>query len=781
MNLNWSPDSKLLLVGCEDATSRVFAAEWIKGFFAYSLGSHKSPVVGCFFASLISPDCYTVSRDGAVHFWTCSKSLNEFEIYERGAHLHATDDLEDERDAKTQNKNNEVKAVYPNLDVKYTRAAKHRVAVSDQSVDVVCCDYHCKTKLIVFGLSDGEFHLYELPDFIQIQSLSIDSSHPITSIRFNKTGDWIGIASEVLGQLLVWEWQSESYILKQQSHTSRHVVTTASFSPDEQSVVTGGNDGKVKLWQTKTSFCIVTFSEHSSAVSSVIYSQSGKIVLSASLDGTVRAFDLKRYRNFKTLTSPRPAQFTALACDVSVDIVASCAVDMFDIFVWSMKTGTILEILSGHTSAITSLQFTPITSNLVTVSLDGYVRSWNVSDSKGGAESLLIGHEVMALSVSPSGAEAAISTSKANLQIIDTVNFEVRDVIDCRHDLGIGRGVKDQTTAKSAAQSRTFTSLCYSPDGAYLLAAGHSKYVCLYFIRQSLLVQKFAISQNLSIDRMNEMLDRRKMTEFGNKDLIDSGVAQDGKGKEGAIPLPGVKNLDLGQRSFKAEIKVDQIQFSPSGRNWLAACTEGCVLYSLDNETLFDPYQLTSDISPQTTKERLAEKKYQIALIYSLKLKDLELTKQVLETIPADQVDSLVSLLPTLYVFQLVGFLANRILVTHLIEFYLMWCKAILLFHRDAIKELMPKNELTAFNKALIARYEELKTICEPVGSALDYFIAVMSLGSMKLTDKNRSSDVINNAENIDDVMDAFDDDDDDDLVDDNSEDSGNMSDKSSS
>ena len=35
-----------------------------------------------------------------------------------------------------------------------------------------------------------------------------------------------------LGQLLVWEWQSETYVLKQQGHAD--VVNTVAFSPDGQ-------------------------------------------------------------------------------------------------------------------------------------------------------------------------------------------------------------------------------------------------------------------------------------------------------------------------------------------------------------------------------------------------------------------------------------------------------------------------------------------------------------------------------------------------------------------
>lgn len=46
-----------------------------------------------------------------------------------------------------------------------------------------------------------------------------------------------------MGQLLVWEWQSESYVLKQQGHFNSMVALA--YSPDGQYIVTGGDDGKV--------------------------------------------------------------------------------------------------------------------------------------------------------------------------------------------------------------------------------------------------------------------------------------------------------------------------------------------------------------------------------------------------------------------------------------------------------------------------------------------------------------------------------------------------------
>ena len=43
-------------------------------------------------------------------------------------------------------------------------------------------------------------------------------------------------------------------------------------------------------------FCFVTFSEHTCSVTGVIFTPNSQVVLSCSLDGTVRAFDLKRYK-----------------------------------------------------------------------------------------------------------------------------------------------------------------------------------------------------------------------------------------------------------------------------------------------------------------------------------------------------------------------------------------------------------------------------------------------------------------------------------------------------
>ncbi len=112
-----------------------------------------------------------------------------------------------------------------------------------KAVDVSSVDYHEKMQLLVTGFDNGVFLIHEMqPDLNLSHSLSI-SEQSILSVSFNPSGDWIAFGCSELGQLLVWEWQSETYVLKQQGHFNN--MASVSFSPDATVMATGGQDGKV--------------------------------------------------------------------------------------------------------------------------------------------------------------------------------------------------------------------------------------------------------------------------------------------------------------------------------------------------------------------------------------------------------------------------------------------------------------------------------------------------------------------------------------------------------
>lgn len=562
--------------------------------------------------------------------------------------------------------------------VAYTRwGVSNRHYFNQPGTKVVCATFHPKTSLLIVGFSTGVFGLWEMPDFTPLHTLSI-SNEKISSVAVNPSGEWLAFGAAKLGQLLVWEWQSESYVLKQQGHY--YDMNTLAFSPDGQNIATGGEDGKVKLWNANSGFCFVTFPEHSASISTVEFAKQGQVLFSASLDGTVRAFDMIRYRNFRTFTSPTPVQFCSLAVDPSGDVVCAGSLDTFEIYMWSVQTGKLLDILSGHTAPVSGLAFSPTGNQLASSSWDRSIRLWSVFGRSRNSEPITLSSEATALSFRPDGREICAATLDGQLTFIDVAEGQLTSVIEGRRDISGGRKVDDRLTAANNAASKYFNSVTYTADGTCVLAGGSSKYVCIYSRAEGVLLKKFQISENLSLDGTQEMLDNRKMTEGGVMDDIgDESDLEDRLDADST--LPGAAKGDLSKRRTKRDARTNCVRFSATGRSWAAASTEGLLIFSLDENTTFDPFDLSLDLTPESVLSTLAAGDYLIALIMALRLSEKPLIKRTYESVPPSDIKLIARQLPNVYVATLLGFMADQLESSPHVEFELLWVSAMLTAH----------------------------------------------------------------------------------------------------
>ncbi|XP_017295636.1 PWP2 small subunit processome component [Kryptolebias marmoratus] len=714
--IGWTDDSRCFAVGSKDMSTWVFGAERWANLIYYSLGGHKDVVVGCFFEK-DSLDLYTVSRDGTLCVWESDTEPNGLVLKKNRAKARPQqqEEEEEEEEDRVEGEEGEVirgKTESPrNKDetknVRYVQRSKHFFNKEGDFNNLTAAAFHKPTRLLVTAFASGVFHLHELPEFNLIHSLSV-SDQRIASAAINASGDWIALGCSRMGQLLVWEWQSESYVFKQQGHFNN--MAALAYSPDGQYVVTGGDDGKVKVWNTNSGLCFVTFTEHTSSVTSVTFTSSGFVVVSASLDGTVRAFDLHRYRNFRTFTSPRPAQFSSLAVDVSGELVSAGAQDSFEIFLWSVQTGRLLEVLGGHEGPVSSLCFSPVQSILASASWDRTVRLWDMLDSWQVKETLRLTSDGLCVTYRPDGQELAVATLNGEISFWSPQSAAQTGSIAGRHDLEAGRKETDKITAKQSAKGKSFTSLCYSADGESVLAGGQSKFVCIYNVKEQMLMKKFEISCNLSFDAMEEFLDRRKMTEFGSLSLVD-----EGDGDKVNISLPGVRRGDMSSRHFKPEIRVSSLRFSPTGRSWAATTTEGLLVYSLDASLVFDPYDLDLDVTPASIRKQLRLQEWQAAIILAFRLNENALKQEVLEAVPYDQIPVVSGSLPDVYVEKLLGFVAACLEKSGHLQFYMAWAQNLLMLHGQKLKNrsgsILPT--LQALQKSIQRHFDSLSKLCD--------------------------------------------------------------------
>ena len=550
------------------------------------------------------------------------------------------------------------------------------------------------------------------------------SQNEIDFVTINKSAEWLAFGASKLGQLLVWEWQSESYILKQQGHFD--AMNALVYSPDGQRIITTADDGKIKVWDTQSGFCIVTFTEHSSGVTACEFSRKGNVLFTSSLDGSVRAWDLIRYRNFRTFTAPTRLSFSSVAVDPSGEIICAGSLDSFDIHIWSVQTGQLLDQLSGHEGPVASLAFAPSGDTVVSGSWDRTVRIWSIFGRTQTSEPLQLQADVLYVAFRPDSKQIAVSTLDGQLTFWSVSEASQEAGVDSRRDVSGGRKVSDRRTAANVAGTKSFNCIAYSTNGSCVIAGGNSKYICLYDVRSGTLIKKFTVSVNLSLDGTQEFLNSRNLTEAGPRGLIDEqGEASDLEDRIDRT-LPGATRGDLSARKTRPEVRVPAVAFSPTGRAFCAASTEGLLVYSLDNALQFDPFDLDLDITPTTTLEAVKEKDFLRALVMAFRLSEQPLIRRVYEATPVDDVSLVVKQLPTVYLVRLLRFVAQATDESPHLEFNLQWIEALFRAHGPYLKDSMSlfASELRIVQKAITKIQSDLARLADDNVYSLDYLLS---------------------------------------------------------
>lgn len=636
-SVTWSLDSRFIVTTSKDLTARMWSLDVLEKDVATVFAGHKDYVLRAFF-NKTQEIIYTVSKDGAVFKWEW--------VEEEGSEAW-----------RITEKN------FFHCDARVKLAA-----------------YLAQADLFVVGFALGEFRLYELADFNHIQLLLM-GQHAVDTVSMNASGDWLGFGSSKAGQLLVYEWQLELYILKQQGHFD--LMNALAYSPDGLRIVTGSEDGKIKVWDVQLGFCLYTFSDHLAAVTAVQFAKKGQVLFLLSLDGTCRAYDLIRFRNFRTFTAAERVQFTCLAVDPLGTVLCAGSQDTFEVHVWLVQTAQLLDLLTGHEGPVLCLAFGQESTVLALALWDKTVRIWDLFGRPLKVEPIDVDSDVLALAVRPDLKEVAVSTLNGYILTFDVEEAGQTHTLDCRRDIIAGRYLNDRFAAKNLARAKYWTCINYLFDGMLIVAGGTNNSICIYDLSTEVMVKRFTVSQNMTLDGTQQKLNSSKITDAGvNIDAVDTDGENSDLEDRIDTSLPGSSRGDPSARSTRPEIRVTAVEFLPTLLAFAAALTEGLLIYSVDDTVVFDPFDLDVDVTPQATRETLAEKDYLAALVMAFRLNEPYLICQVFEAVPVKDVPLIAASLPVVYLDRMLGFIGDQLRQDspHL-EFTLLWVKQLLLTH----------------------------------------------------------------------------------------------------
>jgi WD40 repeat protein len=233
-------------------------------------------------------------------------------------------------------------------------------------------------------------------------------------------------------------------------------------APDGTRALTASLDATLRLWDLGRRETLATLSGHASAVTSVAYLGGGGRAVSGGRDRTVRVWDLTDGRLLRTLEGHGE---TVSAVDVSPSgpEVVSASWDG-TVRIWDLRKGVEAHVMEGHGAQVTSVRYATDGQALASAGWDGTVRIWEAAT--GEPLTLLEGHEgnVTAVALHPTGRSVASGGEDGTVRLWDP---------RARRAMRTFRGHEGE-----------ISRVVFTPDGRFLVSSGRDHTVRVWDLRK---------------------------------------------------------------------------------------------------------------------------------------------------------------------------------------------------------------------------------------------------------------------------------------------------------
>jgi WD40 repeat protein/serine/threonine protein kinase len=203
---------------------------------------------------------------------------------------------------------------------------------------------------------------------------------PVRSVAFFP-GNQTALSGGDDGTVRLWDVGTGEERHRFEGHQG--TVHCVALSPDGRTAISGGDDGIVRLWQIDSKSEGRTLRGHTASVYSVAFSHDGSRAISAGQDTTVRLWDFATGEERKQLEVSGGSIWSIAFTDDSHVLVASDSnvVGLFDI-----TTGSKVQRFEGHKDVVWSVAYSPESRRAFTSSgsgqRDNTIRLWDIENGR---------------------------------------------------------------------------------------------------------------------------------------------------------------------------------------------------------------------------------------------------------------------------------------------------------------------------------------------------------------------------------------------------------------
>jgi len=178
------------------------------------------------------------------------------------------------------------------------------------------------------------------------------------------------------GDVRVWEIRTREMFLHLKQHTA--TVTSLQLFADDTQVLSASRDRTIYLWDLHAQARTQALTQRMGGLNCIALHPNGQLLLSVGQEKRIGFWDVRQSAPIQIVdVSAPPSEQYAIAVNAEGTMFATAGIDCF-VRLWRLKDAALLSSGVGHSGAVRALTFSPDSKQLVSTGEDNAIMIWNV-------------------------------------------------------------------------------------------------------------------------------------------------------------------------------------------------------------------------------------------------------------------------------------------------------------------------------------------------------------------------------------------------------------------